>query len=123
MRSENFAWDIGLQYGRNRGNVKSLAGTEAVTYNNEGFTGAIGSSTVGYAPGVIRGQDFARCGLGLTIDLDGDNTPENIDALCGPNAKKGALFIDTNGQPVAVYYNLTVTFRLQGRKREVAGGQ
>ena len=101
VRSENFAWDIGLQYGRNRGKVESLAGTEAVTYNTEGFTGAIGSSTVGYAPGVIRGQDYARCGLGLQIDLDGDNVSEDIDGLCGAGATKGALFIGDNGQPIS----------------------
>ena len=94
-----FGWDIGLQYGRNRGNVVSLAGADNVTYNTEGFTGAIGSSTVGWQPGVLRGQDFVRCGRGLRLDLNGDNRVEDIDALCGANAPKDALFIDENGQP------------------------
>ena len=101
VNSDAFSWDIGLQYGRNRGNVVSLAGAQFVSYNTEGFTGAIGSSTVGYAPGVIRGQDFARCGRGLSIDLDGDNEVEDIDALCGAGAASGALFIGENGLPVA----------------------
>jgi len=100
IETPNFAWEVGAQYGRNRGMVESLAGTEAVTYNTEGFTGAIGSSTVGFAPGVQRGQDFARCGLGLQIDLDGDNTVEDIDALCGAGAKRGALYIGADGLPV-----------------------
>jgi hypothetical protein len=41
-----------------------------------------------------------RCGRGTTLDIDKDGTPEDIDALCGANAAPGALFIDTNGQPV-----------------------
>ena len=101
FEGDNLAWDVGLQYGRNRGNVESLAGAQFITYNTEGFTGAIGSSTVGYAPGVIRGQDFARCGRALNIDTNGDNQLEDIDALCGAGAPAGALFIGADGLPVA----------------------
>ena len=96
-----FAWEIGLQFGRNNGNVESLAGAEFVSYNNEGFTGAIGSSTVGYAPGVVRGDDFIRCGRGLTANLDSDPDLEDIDAACGANFAPGAVFIASNGQPLA----------------------
>jgi hypothetical protein len=82
--------------------VVSLAGAEFVYMNNlnEGFNGAIGSAQVGYPIGVLRGFDFARCGRGLLIDVDGDGTAENIDALCGPNAKSGALFLWEDGLPV-----------------------
>ncbi|AHG90187.1 TonB-dependent outer membrane protein, SusC/RagA [Gemmatirosa kalamazoonensis] len=95
-QSKNLGFDLGAQFGRNRGLVEALAeGTEFIPYNLEGFTGAIGSSTVGYAPGVIRGLDFARCGRHLTIEGVGD-----IDALCGANAKKDALFLAEDGLPV-----------------------
>jgi TonB-linked SusC/RagA family outer membrane protein len=100
--TRSFGWDVGLQYGRNKGKVESLAGADNVTYTTEGFTGAIGSSSVGYAPGVLRGQDFARCGLGLKIDYNSDNVVDDIDALCaqkGTNVK-GALFIAADGFPV-----------------------
>jgi TonB-linked SusC/RagA family outer membrane protein len=102
VTTRNLAWELGVNYGRNRGLVKSLAGADFIPYNNEGFTGAIGSSTVGFAPGVIRGLDFARCGRGLKIDLDGDNVAEDIDALCATSGsfQKGALFLDANGLPV-----------------------
>lgn len=102
----HLGWDVALQYGRNRGRVVSLAGAEFVAYataaQNEGFAGSIGSSTVGYAPGVIRGQDFVRCGRGLRLDLDGDGTPDDVDGLCGRGGtnRPGALFIDATGQPV-----------------------
>jgi hypothetical protein len=92
--SKMVGFDLGAQFGRNRGRVEHLAeGTEFVPYNTEGFTGAIGSSTVGYAPGVIRGQDFAICGRGLTIG------GVDIDAGCG-SGHNGALYLDADGLPV-----------------------
>jgi hypothetical protein len=100
IQTPNFGWDVGLQFGRNRGNVVSLAGSESISYNTEGFSGAIGSSTVGYAPGVLRGQDFARCGFGLEFDVEGDGDVDNIDALCGAGAPRGALYIGANGRPI-----------------------
>ena len=100
VTTRNVAWEAGITYGRNRGVVNSLAGAQFIPYNNEGFVGAIGSSTVGFAPGVIRGLDFARCGRGLKVDIDGDNVVEDIDALCGAGFKPGALFLNTDGQPV-----------------------
>ena len=101
VTTPTFAWELGLQFGRNNGNVKSLAGAEFVTYNNEGFTGAIGSSTVGYAPGVVRGDDFIRCGRGLQANLDSDPELEDIDAACGAGFAPGAVFIAAEGYPIA----------------------
>jgi TonB-linked SusC/RagA family outer membrane protein len=88
------AWDLGFQYGRNRGTVTNLLGAEFIPYNNEGFTGAIGSSTLGFAPGVIRGKDFARCGI--TAPINGFD----VTAACGPDAPVGALYLGPNGQPI-----------------------
>ena len=92
--TDKVAWDVGLNFGRLRGRVEDLLGTDVYTYNNEGFTGSIGSSTVGYAPGVIRGSDFARCGRGLVIN------GVDIDAQCGAGSAKDALYIATNGRPI-----------------------
>jgi hypothetical protein len=74
--------------------VTGLLGAEFIPYNNEGFTGAIGSSSLGFAPGVIRGNDFARCGLGLVIN------GVNIDQSCGAGFSPGALYLAANGQPI-----------------------
>jgi TonB-linked SusC/RagA family outer membrane protein len=96
----NFAWDLGVQFAHNKGDVTSLLGAQFITYNNEGFTGAIGSSTLGFAPGVIRGNDFARCGNGAVVD-DVNGNSVDIDAYCNSvGAKKGALYLDSNGQPI-----------------------
>ncbi|MBA2688268.1 MAG: TonB-dependent receptor, partial [Gemmatimonadaceae bacterium] len=91
----SYGWDIGLQYGQNRNKVDDLLGIEAVDLNTGGyFTGAVGSAVRGRRVGVLRGQDFARCGLGVITD---DGT--NIDKACG-SAAKGALYIGANGFPV-----------------------
>jgi hypothetical protein len=92
--SSTLAWDLGIQYGRNRGNVTGLLGAQFIPYNNEGFTGAIGSSTLGFAPGVIRGQDFARCGI--TAPINGFD----VTAACGAGAPVGALFLGADGMPI-----------------------
>ena len=92
--SQRVEWNVNFLYGRNRGNVTDLLGAEFIPYPTEGFTGAIGSSTLGYAPGVIRGKNFAVCGLGLVINgLD-------VDQSCGPTAAPGALYLAANGQPI-----------------------
>jgi hypothetical protein len=88
--TDRLAWDVGFQYGRNRGNVTDLLGAEFIPYNLEGFTGAIGSSTLGYAPGVIRGKDFARCGI--------TDIAEVVAGCAG--APKGALYLAADGIPI-----------------------
>lgn len=94
-QSKLVSFDLGAQFGRNRGKVERLAaGTEFIPYNNEGFGGALGSSTVGYAPGVIRGLDFARCGRGLTV-IDG----ADIAKGCA-GAPDGALYLAADGLPI-----------------------
>ncbi len=96
----NAAWDVGVQYGRNKGNVLSLNGAQFINYVNEGFTGAIGTSAVGFAPGVIQGADFIRCGRGITnVAIPGMGVVPDIDAVCG-SAPKGALFLGPDGLPV-----------------------
>ena len=93
-----FGWDFSLNYGRNRGKVTDLLGAEFVTYNAEGFTGAIGSSTVGFAPGVLRGSDWARCGIS-SDDLELDDAGTTLGSACG-GAAKGALYLGPDGLPV-----------------------
>ena len=101
--SSNVDVTLGANYGRNIGRVESLfQGVQFIAYPTEGFGGSGGSSTVGYAPGVIRGQDFVRCGFGQKVTLPGVGTLANVDSACGASAKKGSLYIaGTNNRPVA----------------------
>jgi TonB-linked SusC/RagA family outer membrane protein len=101
--SRNVDVTIGGNYAKNIGRVTSLIqGVQFIPYNTEGFGGSIGSSTVGFAPGVIRGQDFIRCGAGEHAALPGSGGAlVDVDSACGSGFKKGALYIaGTNNRPV-----------------------
>jgi TonB-linked SusC/RagA family outer membrane protein len=93
---------LGTTYARNIGKVESLLqGVQFIPYPTEGFVGSGGSSTVGFAPGVIRGQDFVRCGFGEKVALPGVGDLADVDSACGAGAKKGALFISgVDNRPV-----------------------
>lgn len=102
ITSRNMTWEVGLQYGRNRTRVLSLLGAEFVSNPSQAagtFAGIVGAATVGYPIG-MRGNDFVRCGRGLTNIPDNNNSNiADVDALCG-GAPDGALFIDASGFPV-----------------------
>jgi len=105
--SKDIAVDLGVQYGRNKGRILSLGGTTtsiASNFNAEGLTGVVGSHTVGYEPGVIRGFDFVRCGRGVRATVAGAGTGIDVDSLCAAegNGKyvKGALVLGSNGLPI-----------------------
>ncbi|HEU6452935.1 MAG TPA: SusC/RagA family TonB-linked outer membrane protein [Gemmatimonadaceae bacterium] len=94
IMNPDLTWEVGLQWARNQNQVLDLSGQQFVDLPTGGyFTGAIATAWKGSGLGVIRGADFARCGLGLVID------GVNIDQACG-SAPKGALFIGQDGFPV-----------------------
>ena len=102
IQQANAGWDLGVQYGRNKGRVLSLNGADFINYNLEGFTGAIGTSAVGFAPGVIQGSDFVRCGRGITnVAIAGLGVVSDVDGSVCAGAPKGALVLGSDGLPVA----------------------
>jgi len=102
IQKPNAGWDLGVQYGRNKGRVVSLNGADFINYNLEGFTGAIGTSAVGFAPGVIQGSDFVRCGRGITnVAIAGLGVVSDVDGSVCAGAPKGALVLGSDGLPVA----------------------
>lgn len=97
ITGENFGWELGFNYARNRNRVTDLAGAEFIDVQAGAgtFTGIVGTAFEGSALPVMRGQDFARCGRGIiTFDFI------DVDAECGANAPAGALFIGADGFPV-----------------------
>ena len=96
IMSSNLTWEIGLQWSKNENRVLSLNGQQFVDLSaggGGGFSGTVPTAWLGSSVGVIRGNDFARCGRGLNINgID-------IDAACG-SAPKGALYIGADGFPV-----------------------
>jgi TonB-linked SusC/RagA family outer membrane protein len=105
--TENLAWEVGVQYGRNKGNVTSLGGAEIFDLL-EGFgaSEAEGADVLGYAPGVIIGTAFVHCGRGSHVavpGIAGGNALQDIDALCAATPggfKPNALFLGPDGLPV-----------------------
>src|SRR5436189_2953371 len=102
----NLAWEVGVQFGRNRGKVTDLGGAQIFDLL-EGFGAneAEGADVIGYAPGVIIGTGFVRCGSGTHITVPGMGAADqDIDALCAATPggyKTNALFLGPDGLPVA----------------------
>ena len=106
--SPNLAWEVGVQYGRNKGNVTNLGGAQIFDLT-EGFgsNSAEGADVIGYAPAVIIGTAFVHCGQGTQIEVPGiagGTVPQDIDALCAATPggyKPNALFLGPDGLPIA----------------------
>jgi len=103
--TQNLAWELGVQFGRNRGKVTDLGGAQIFDLL-EGFGAneAEGADVIGYAPGVIIGTGFVHCGRGTQIPVPGMAGTQDIDALCAATPggfKNNALFLGPNGLPVA----------------------
>jgi hypothetical protein len=102
LRNPTVAWDLGLQFGRNRNKVLSIAGADEVPVGTNAIAATV--ARVGFPVGSIEGKDFVRCGRGLTVtnaagvDVDLDNTPTASGGCQG--AANGALYIAENGFPV-----------------------
>jgi TonB-linked SusC/RagA family outer membrane protein len=101
VTTRSFAWEVGLQWARNRGITTSLA--SGVRYVQLPFQGGGGGAALavggvaqaGQPIAAYRGTDFARCGRGLTVDgIDVDNTPGHCHG-----APAGALYIAADGYP------------------------
>ncbi len=105
VTKQNFAWDVGLQWGRNRGLTTGLpAGVKFAAFPFSGGGNGAGlkvggSAQVGQPIGVFLGSDFVRCGRGLTVGgVDIDNTPTSGGG-CG-TFTKGALYLAADGRPL-----------------------
>jgi TonB-linked SusC/RagA family outer membrane protein len=89
----NYAWEIGLGYGRNRSNVVDIAGAEFLLTDNNLISSV---AQVGFPLGVIRGNGWVRCGMSP------DNVIPGVDlaAVCA-GQPRGATYIDdgTNCSP------------------------
>ena len=113
----DFSFELGANWARNRNLVTSLGAIDAqlqglvpmptpencgpeakvprcTTGIGSSFSGQATFAQVGYPFGIWRGQDFARCGRGLTTI--GTN---NIAAACD-GQPDGALYIGANGFPI-----------------------
>jgi TonB-linked SusC/RagA family outer membrane protein len=104
VTNQNVKWDMGVQFGWNQNRVISLAGQQFVDLATiGGFVGAVATvwndssdhNMKNHQAGVIRGNDFARCGRGVTLP-DGSN----LDQGACKGAAADALYIGSDGFPI-----------------------
>jgi TonB-linked SusC/RagA family outer membrane protein len=108
VQQEGLTVELGTSWARNRNEVLSLGNPEATLQSctsaavlprcetgvSSSFGGQSTHAQVGYPFGVWRGNDFARCGRGLTTIAS-----NNIGAACA-GAPDGALYIAADGYPI-----------------------
>lgn len=92
----NFSWEFGLLFGTNKNKVVDLQGAEFVDMPGA-FAGAPGAAVVGSKVGVLRGNDFVRCGRD-DISPEGISADQVLADCAG--APAGALYIGADGFPV-----------------------
>jgi outer membrane receptor protein involved in Fe transport len=100
VRGENFNWNVGLVWGRNRNLVTNLSGSTDILVGSQAILTTV--ARVGYPTGSFAGFDFVRCGRGLTVGDD------NIDEDVCQGKPSGTLYIGDNGFPVLDQDNLRV---------------
>ncbi|HEX2250406.1 MAG TPA: SusC/RagA family TonB-linked outer membrane protein [Gemmatimonadales bacterium] len=97
ITTPNFAWDIGLQWGKNKGRVLELGGSEFVVFDPNSITPQA-VAQVGQEIGVLRDFGWVRCGLspnGMNAAIQGVDL---ADVCAGQ--PHGALYLDEDGLPV-----------------------
>ena len=100
VMQQNLTWEVGLNWSKNENRVVNLSGQPFTDlFTGGGFTGAVPTAWYGSSVGVLRGNDFARCGRhnsdGSDLVIDG----VDINTACG-SAPSGALYIGPDGFPI-----------------------
>ena len=97
ITTQNFSWDIGLQWAKNKSRVLSLGGSDFVAFDPNSIS-PFGVAQEGEEIGVLRDVAWVRCGLspnGPDAAIQG----VDLTTVCAgqPN---GALYLDAAGLPV-----------------------
>jgi TonB-linked SusC/RagA family outer membrane protein len=100
VRGENFNWNVGLVWGRNRNLVTNLSGSTDIQVGSQAILTTL--ARVGYPTGSFAGFDFVRCGRHLSVSAD------SIDASVCQGKPSGTLYIGSNGFPVLDLDNLRI---------------
>jgi len=86
LQTADVTWEVGGQWATNDNQVTDLSGATFVDLPGA-FAGAPGAAVLGSRVGVLRGNDFARCGITSSIS-------------CAAGTPTGALYIDPSGFPI-----------------------
>jgi TonB-linked SusC/RagA family outer membrane protein len=100
ITTQSFTLEFGANWARNRNKVLELEGADFVDINGA-FAGAPASVFQGHQVGVLRGNDWLRCGISdgsIEVDDEGGATT-TLGALCS-GLPRGALYLAPDGFPV-----------------------
>ena len=97
ITTENFSWDVGLQWGKNKGRVLSLGGSDFVPFDPNSITPQ-GVAQEGQEIGVLRDFGWVRCGLSPN-GLDAAIPGVDLATVCA-GQPTSALYLDATGLPV-----------------------
>jgi TonB-linked SusC/RagA family outer membrane protein len=100
VRGQNFNWDVGLVWGRNRNLVTNLSGATDIAVGSQAIVSTF--ARVGFPTGSMAGHDWVRCGRGLNVGGD------DIDTDVCQGKPAGTLYIAANGFPVIDEDNLRI---------------
>jgi TonB-linked SusC/RagA family outer membrane protein len=93
IKMRNFSWNLSANWGTNRNEVLELpVGWEEVS--------RWGVAAAGHPLGEYRIQSWVRFGHGMTADVDGDGTVENIDEFYAGQWEKNDVYIPADGYPI-----------------------
>jgi TonB-linked SusC/RagA family outer membrane protein len=98
ITTKDFAWDIGLQWAKNKSRVLSLGEADFVPLDPNAILPQ-GVAQEGEEVGVLRDFGYARCGLSPG-GLDAVIVGVDLDVECA-GAPNGAYYIGEDGLPVA----------------------
>jgi TonB-linked SusC/RagA family outer membrane protein len=100
ITTNDFSWDLGLQWAQNKTTVQNLQGALFVGAGGGSFAEAVPQAVAG-GGFVFRGLGFGRCGMSLQSALrDNKNAViTDFDSQCA-GKPTGTLYIDASGFPV-----------------------
>ena len=100
ITTNDFSWDLGLQWAQNKTTVQNLQGALFVGAGGGSFAEAVPQAVAG-GGFVFRGLGFGRCGMSLQSALrDNKNAViTDFDSQCAGKAT-GTLYVDATGFPV-----------------------
>jgi TonB-linked SusC/RagA family outer membrane protein len=97
ITTQDFAWDVGFQWGKNKSRVLDLGGSEFVVFDPNSITPQA-VAQVGQEVGVLRDFGFVRCGLSPN-GPDAAILGVDLTTVCA-GQPTGALYLDATGLPV-----------------------
>jgi TonB-linked SusC/RagA family outer membrane protein len=109
IEKQNFSWDLGLIWAKNKNECADLAGAEWEYFGGHVY------AIPGYELGQIMTSSWMRFGYDCKYDVNGDGVDENIDEFYAGQWKKGDVWVGEDGKPVLWAEELITPYSINPR--------